>query len=84
MAESLKEGKPTLAFNQLYEIGCGHWQVLGYLTALFPSKNSFVGIDVIAEQTKKNRQNYTNEKMQFVAADAGKWFIVKPFPKVFF
>lgn len=70
--EEVIQGKD---FTQLYEIGCGHGQVLEYLVNRISSIEQFVGIDISEEQTKKNNANYSHPKMTFHGADAVEWVI---------
>ena len=62
-----------LAFKNLYEIGCGGGQVLNYLAERLTSIETFVGIDIGAEQIEANRATCDNPKISFQAADAVEW-----------
>lgn len=62
-------------FNYLYEIGCGHGQVLDYLANRFNDIEMFVGIDISSTQIEKNKAQLTHPKLSFHAADAAEWII---------
>ena len=62
----LEEGK----YEHLYEIGCGHGQVVEYLANRLKSLSSFVGIDISEIQIEKNKKQYTHPKLSFLAGDA--------------
>ncbi len=70
--EEVMQGKD---FDRLYEIGCGHGQVLEYLVGRLSSIEEFVGIDISEEQIKKNKGHFNNPKMAFHAADATQWVL---------
>ena len=61
------------SFNRLYEIGCGHGQVLEYLAGRLSSIEEFVGIDISEEQIQKNKAQIEHPKITFHAADAVEW-----------
>ena len=62
-------------FDRLYEIGCGHGQVLEYLVNRLSAIEEFIGIDISEEQIKKNQAQFNHPKMKFHAADAVEWII---------
>ena len=70
--EKVIEGKD---FARLYEIGCGHGQVLEYLTGRLKSIGEFIGIDISDEQIRKNRDSFKQPNITFHAADAVKWIL---------
>ena len=63
----------ALAFDHLYEIGCGGGQVLNYLAERLTSIESFAGIDIGEEQIEANRKAYDHPRVAFHAADAVEW-----------
>lgn len=73
--DALEEVMQEKDFDRLYEIGCGHGQVLEYLVNRLSSMEEFIGIDISEEQIKKNRVQYSDPKMKFHAADATKWVL---------
>lgn len=62
----LEEGK----YQHLYEIGCGHGQVVAYLADRLNSLSSFVGMDISDLQIEKNKKMYRHPKINFQAGDA--------------
>ena len=62
-------------YGRLYEIGCGHGQVLQYLVNRLNGIDEFIGIDISEEQIKKNKEDFDHPKVEFHAGDAVAWII---------
>lgn len=71
-------------FDRLYEIGCGHGQVLEYLVNRLSPIEEFIGIDISEEQIKKNQVQLNHPKMVFQAGDAVEWIIGNAKPQSIF
>lgn len=71
-------------FERLYEIGCGHGQVLEYLANRLLFIDEFIGIDISEEQIQKNKAQFAHSKMAFHAADAVEWIIENAKPNSIF
>lgn len=82
--DALEEVIQGREFDRLYEIGCGHGQVLEYLVDRLSSVEAFIGIDISEEQIRKNQVQYAHPKMDFHAADATKWVVEHARPKSIF
>jgi predicted TPR repeat methyltransferase len=61
-------------FNRLVEIGCGNGQILHHLHGAFPALHQFTGIDINETIIKRNQEFYSEDTLQFVAADVMDWF----------
>ncbi len=84
LIDALEEVLQTQSFNHLYEIGCGHGQVLEYLTDRLSGIEEFVGIDISEEQIKKNTAKFNHPRMTFHAADATAWVVENAKPQSIF
>lgn len=75
IVDAIEETAAAMGMNQLYEIGCGHGQVLKYLANRLVGIKEFVGIDISDELIKKNSRVYTDSRISFCAADATRWVL---------
>ena len=73
--DALEEVMKGKHFDRLYEIGCGHGQVLEYLVNRLSAVEEFIGVDISEEQIRKNKAHFSHPKMKFHAADATDWLI---------
>ncbi len=73
---SLLELEKALAaggFSGLCEIGCGHGRVVYFLNKRLAGLNRFIGIDLSAEQVRRNRERYPDAPIEWVSEDALAW-----------
>jgi SAM-dependent methyltransferase len=73
---SLLELEKVLAgggFSSLCEIGCGHGRVVYYLSKRLSGLSRFTGIDLSAEQVRRNRERYPDAAIDWVSGDAIAW-----------
>lgn len=64
----------NIQFKTLVEIGTGNGSVLNYLCSELAMVDHFVGLDLSAEQIKKNNEKYkSNARLEFVASDGFEW-----------
>jgi SAM-dependent methyltransferase len=73
---SLLELEKALAaggFSSLCEIGCGHGRVVYFLSRRLAALTRFVGIDLSAEQVRRNRERYPDAAIDWVSGDAQAW-----------
>lgn len=82
--DALEDVLKEITFDRLYEIGCGHGQVLDYLADRLEAIDEFVGIDISEEQIRKNKEKFSQPKIEFHAADAVKWVIDNAKPRSIF
>ena len=73
LAKSIESDPSDNKFRHLYEIGCGDGQVIKYLHERFPEFASFTGIDLGAEQIRKNLEANQIDSIAFENADANDW-----------
>lgn len=82
--DALEETLTENSFDRLYEIGCGHGQVLEYLVNRLEDIDAFIGIDISEEQIRKNKDKFKHPKMEFHAADAVGWVVDNAKPQSIF
>ena len=73
---SLLELEKALAaggFSSLCEIGCGHGRVVYFLSKRLAGLKHFTGIDLSAEQVRRNRERYPDAAIDWVSGDALAW-----------
>jgi SAM-dependent methyltransferase len=73
---SLLELEKALAgggFSSLCEIGCGHGRVVYFLSKRLAGLARFTGIDLSAEQVRRNRERYPDAAIDWVSGDAIAW-----------
>jgi len=61
------------AFSGLCEIGCGHGRVAYFLNKRLAGLKRFIGIDLSAEQVRRNRERYPDAPIEWVSGDALAW-----------
>lgn len=73
---SLLELEKALAagrFSTLCEIGSGHGRVVYFLSRRLETLRRFVGIDLSAEQQRRNHERYPDANIEWVIGDATAW-----------
>lgn len=70
----LEKQLATGRYRQLCEIGCGHGRVSYYLAQRLAGRlDSFVALDLSAEQIRRNRIRYQGSPVEWVAGEAESW-----------
>jgi hypothetical protein len=73
---SLLELEKALAqghYTTLCEIGAGHGRVVYFLSRRLQTLHRFIGIDLSAEQQRRNGERYSDARIEWVAGDATAW-----------
>lgn len=73
---SLLELEKALAagsYSSFCEIGSGHGRVVYFLSKRLATLRRFVGIDLSAEQQRRNRERYPEAPIEWVTGDALAW-----------
>ena len=73
LIDALEEYLKDRSYEQLYEIGCGHGQVVEFLSNRIDSIPKFIGMDISEVQIEKNRQAYSHPNISFEEGDAVSW-----------
>jgi trans-aconitate methyltransferase len=60
-------------FGTVCEIGCGHGRVIHYLSRRLTGARQFIGIDLSAEQVRRNAQRFPADNLRWIAGDAARW-----------
>ncbi len=60
-------------YSTLCEIGCGHGRVVYFLRKRLESLQRFIGIDLSAEQVRRNDERYSDVQIEWVTGDALDW-----------
>jgi SAM-dependent methyltransferase len=67
-AELARGGLDTLC-----EIGCGHGEVVNFLSQRLGALRRFIGLDLSSEQTRRNVARFGSDRVEWVAGDARRW-----------
>ena len=84
LIDAIEEHLDHEHFDRLYEIGCGHGQVVEYLAKRMKTISEFIGMDISEVQIEKNRQYYNHPKISFQAGDAVSWVQEEAKPRSIF
>ncbi|MBX2821253.1 MAG: class I SAM-dependent methyltransferase, partial [Rhodothermaceae bacterium] len=84
LIDALEEHLYHEHYDRLYEIGCGHGQVVEYLAERMKTISEFIGMDISEVQIEKNRHYYNHPKISFQAGDAVSWVQEEAKPRSIF